>query len=45
MIAGAEPNEVPLPIAFNDPEGTREIRAIDLFTEQAERLTLTVRSK
>ena len=43
VIVGAEPKEVALPIALNDPKGKWTIRAIDLFTERAERLTLTVK--
>jgi len=45
VIVGAEPTEVTLPIAFNDPEGKWEIRAIDLFTGQAAAATLVVKEK
>ncbi len=41
-IVGAEPVEVPLPVAHNDPAGTWGVEAIDLFTNRAERVTLTV---
>ena len=42
VIVGAEPVEIPLPIAFNDPKGRWTIRAIDLFTDRAQTLALTV---
>jgi len=44
VIVGAEPVDVALPIAYNDPVGTWSIRAIDLFTDRAERVALSVRS-
>ena len=43
VIVGAEPKEIAIPIAVNDPKGKWTIRAIDLFTERAERVTLTVK--
>ena len=42
VIAGAEPVEFPLPVAFNDPAGTYEVSAIELFTDVATTQTLTV---
>jgi len=44
-IVGGKPVEVTLPIALNDPEGKWEVRAIDLFTEQEQRLALTVKAR
>ena len=43
ILVGKEPKEVTLPIAFNDPPGKWEIRLIDLFTDQAEAVPLTVK--
>jgi hypothetical protein len=42
VLVGAEPKEVPLPIAFNDPPGKWTVRATDLFTDESEEVTLTV---
>jgi hypothetical protein len=41
-IVGAAPEEVTLPIAFNDPPGAWEIKAVDLFTEKPLAVTLNV---
>jgi len=41
-IVGAEPVELPLPIAHNDPKGKWTLRAIDLFTDTGPTVTLTV---
>ncbi|MFW6161252.1 MAG: beta-galactosidase, partial [Planctomycetota bacterium] len=42
VIVGAEPVEVPLPIARNDPQGRWTLRVIDLFTDIGPELTLAV---
>ncbi len=42
VLVGAEPKEVTLPIACNDPPGAWKIRAIDLFTEKGVEVTLNV---
>ena len=42
VIVGAEPVEVPLPIALNDPKGQWTLRAIDLFTDTGPTASLTV---
>ena len=43
VIVGPNPKETVIPIAVNDPKGKWTIKAIDLFTERAERVTLTVK--
>jgi hypothetical protein len=42
LIVAAEPKEVTLPIAFNDPAGHWRIRAVDLFTGAAAAASLQV---
>jgi len=43
ILVGREAKEIVLPVAFNDPGGKWEIRLIDLFTDQAEAVALTVK--
>lgn len=43
VLAGAEPVEVPVPVAFNDPAGEWQIVARELFTNQSFRATLRVK--
>jgi hypothetical protein len=44
VIAGKEPKEVALPVAFNDPPGPWTVEVIDLFTEEPVAVTLTVKA-
>ena len=43
LIAGREPVSFDLPIALNDPIGDYDIRAIDVFTNEAIRVAMSVR--
>ncbi len=43
LVVGERPQELDLPIAFNDPRGEVEISATELFTNQATTARLTVK--
>ena len=43
LLVGKDPQTVTLPIAYNDPTGQWKIRIIDLYTQKAEQVVLTVR--
>lgn len=43
VIAGSRPEQLTLPIAYNDPPGEYEIRVIDLVTQESRSARLTVR--
>ena len=43
VIAGSEPVQVPIPVAYNDPTGEYRITARELFSNQEFAATLRVR--
>jgi len=43
VIAGAEPVQIQLPVAFNDPTGQYQIMALELFSRKSFQAALQVR--
>jgi len=43
VIAGAEPVEIQVPVAFNDPTGEYQISALELFSNESFGATLRVK--
>jgi hypothetical protein len=43
LLVGSDPKTVTAPIAYNDPAGQWKIRIIDLYTDKAEQVVLTVK--
>ena len=43
IVVGREPRQIEIPVAYNDPPGEYEIRAVDLFTNESVTARLTVR--
>ena len=43
LVVGREPRQIEIPVAYNDPPGEYDIRAIDLFSNESVTARLTVR--
>ena len=43
VIAGADPVQITIPVAFNDPSGDYKISALELFSNESFEATLRVK--